>query len=467
MLDKVIAIGFLAAVVFSALAYGTVEPWSVAGFQAIILVLILLWGIKAVKDGRLAVAVPGTALPLLAILIVGVAQSLAFTNGAGTRLSLSMDVEATRSAVAVLGFLALSFLIVANFFRSPARMRTLADFLIVYGFAMAVFALVQYFTWDGRFYWIRPNHTSASPFGPFANHNHFAGYMEMIAPLPIALMLTQRMSTERRIFYCFAGAIMGIATLASLSRGGVLSLACGLAFVVLLTAKLRKKSRVVNQVRGTGKAASRASAVFSTLMPVILLTAVIAMGIFWIGTDPLVHRASQSQTSEQQSFSATRGWIWRDTLSMIAANPVLGVGLGAYGTAFSAYSRSDGSLRVPESHNDYLQVVADGGIVGGVIAAWFLIVLFKTVFRGIYSGHGFGPDGRFLSGLALGLGGGIFAILVHSLFDFNLQIPSNALLFLVLSAVASQIGAAVVEPSSVVALRPSAAEHAVAFAGFR
>src|SRR5262249_17248875 len=158
--------GLLVAVVFSALAYGTVEPWSVAGFQAIVLVLVLLWGIKAVKDGRLAVAVPPTALPLFGFLIVGLVQSLAFTDGPGTRLSFSMDVEGSRSAMAVLAFLTLSFLIVANFFASAPRMRTLADFLIAYGFAMAVFALLQHFTWDGRFYWIRPNHVSPSPFGP-------------------------------------------------------------------------------------------------------------------------------------------------------------------------------------------------------------------------------------------------------------------------------------------------------------
>src|SRR5262249_54174495 len=288
MLDKVIAIGLLAAVVFSALAYGTVEPWSVAGFQAIVLVLILLWGIKTVKDGRLAVAVPATALPLFGILIVALVQSLAFTDGAGTRLSISMDVEASRSAVAVLAFLTFSFLIAANFFASAPRMRTLADFLIVYGFAMAVFALVQHFTWDGRFYWIRPSHVSASPFGPFANHNHFAGYMEMIVPIPIALLLTQRMSGERRVFYCFAAAIMAIATLASLSRGGVMSMVCGLAFVLLLTIRQRRKSSAANRGRRPGKAAPlRAAAAFSAFLPVSVLVVAITVGVFWIGADPL------------------------------------------------------------------------------------------------------------------------------------------------------------------------------------
>jgi O-antigen ligase len=123
---------------------------------------------------------------------------------------------------------------------------------------------------------------------------------------------------------------------------------------------------------------------------------------------------------------------------MIQANPFFGVGLGAYETAFSIYTRSDGSIKVPQAHNDYLQVVADCGIVGGVIALWFIVLLFRAVSRGIKSSD------PLQAGLALGGGAGIFALLVHSLFDFNLQLPSNALLFLLLSAVVAQIGAAVV-----------------------
>ena len=122
---------------------------------------------------------------------------------------------------------------------------------------------------------------------------------------------------------------------------------------------------------------------------------------------------------------------------MIRANPVLGVGLGAYETAFPIYSVSDGSLRVPQAHNDYLQVTADVGIVGALIALWFIIEVFRAVSKGIRSGD------RLVAGLALGTGGGIFAILVHSIFDFNLQVPSNALLFLVLVGVVSNVAAMV------------------------
>jgi O-antigen ligase len=121
---------------------------------------------------------------------------------------------------------------------------------------------------------------------------------------------------------------------------------------------------------------------------------------------------------------------------MIRANPLLGVGLGAYDTAFSIYSQSDGSIRVPQAHNDYLQVVADCGIVGGLIALWFIVLAFRAVARGAQS------HDPIYSGLAIGTGAGLFGILVHSVFDFNLQLPSNALLFLLLSAVAVRVGTA-------------------------
>jgi len=119
---------------------------------------------------------------------------------------------------------------------------------------------------------------------------------------------------------------------------------------------------------------------------------------------------------------------------MIRANPILGVGLGAFQAAHPTYSQSNSMHSSGEAHNDYLQVLADCGIPGALTAIWFIAAVARAVMRGIRS-----RDPLF-AGLALGCGGGIFAILVHSLFDFNLQIPTNALLFLFLAAVVSHIG---------------------------
>src|ERR1051325_7484366 len=89
-LSKPIALGLLIAVVFPALAHGAVEPWSVFIFEIIVLALILLWAIKAIADRHLKLKIPEIALPLVALVALGLAQSLSFTSKSGRWLSLSM-----------------------------------------------------------------------------------------------------------------------------------------------------------------------------------------------------------------------------------------------------------------------------------------------------------------------------------------------------------------------------------------
>ncbi len=446
-LSKVIAVGFLIAVVFAALAHGAVEPWSVFVLEGLVIVLLLLWSFKVIVDKRLTLNVPKTALPIAALAAVGLVQSVAFADSSGRWMSLSKNVGYTRAAVTVVVFLLLCHLIASNFFSSRERLAALGHFLVIYGMAMALFALVQHLAWNGRFYWLRPTEAT-SPFGPFVNHNHFAGYMELLIPVPIGLIITRAVRPELRVLYGFAGMVMGVAAVLSLSRGGIISVAAALTFLTLMSARLPKRQHETSRRRLAGFASKAAV--------VIVIIFLIAAGIFWIGADPVINRVTQGQQAsvdtQAQTFLSNRGWVWRDTAAMIRANPVLGVGLGAYETAFSIYSKSDGSLRVPQSHNDYLQIVADCGVVGGLIALWFIVLIFRAVGRGTRSRD------PLYAGLALGSGAGIFAILVHSLFDFNLQLPSNALLFLLLSVIATHVGAVVTEKDATApaALRRSA-----------
>ncbi len=450
-LGRMIAVGFLLAVVFTALAHGAVEPWSVFVFEAIVLALVTVWAIKIIADKRLVITIPKTALPVAALVMVGLAQSLAVEDGAGRWTSLSKNVEATRGAVTVLIFLLVAFIIAANFFVTRERLLALANFLVIYGLAMALFALVQHFTWNGKFYWLRPNTVSISPFGPFVNHNHFSGYMEMLIAVPIALIITRAVSREMRLMCGFAAVMMGIASIMSLSRGGMISLAAEMIFIVFVSLKLARKRR---QTSGERAARARFPFAASQALAAVFIAAIIIAGVFWIGADAVITRVTQGQDvsagGEKESFHSSRGWVWRDTLSMISANPLLGVGLGAYGTAFPIYSKSDGSLRVPQAHNDYLQVLADCGIVGGIIALWFLVALFRSFAAGVRL------HDPLLRALALAGGAGAFAILVHSVFDFNLQLPSNALLFLLLTAVTSVVAATSRDKENSLALRATA-----------
>src|SRR6185369_5734884 len=189
--------GLMTAVAFTALALGTVEAWSVAIFELIVLLLLLLWATKAIVDKRLEINFPSAALPRGAVVWLALIQSVAI-NGGGARIaSLSMDVEATRGAATVIFFLFVCFLVASNFFRGAERLRSLANFLIVFGLVLAMFALIQHFTWEGRLFWFRPMPAAgAGTGGPFVNRNHFAGYMEMLIPIPLALSLSRAVRGE-------------------------------------------------------------------------------------------------------------------------------------------------------------------------------------------------------------------------------------------------------------------------------
>jgi O-antigen ligase len=174
---------------------------------------------------------------------------------------------------------------------------------------------------------------------------------------------------------------------------------------------------------------------FGALAVPALLVVGIGVGTLWIGLDSLVSRVSSSSASAGHEFFTSRGWIWRDTVAMIRANPVTGVGLGAFETAYPRYSKSDGTLLVNYAHNDYLQVAADAGMIGAALAVWFIVLLWRAIAAGLKSRD------PLIGGLALGYAGSVVAIGLHSLFDFNLQIPANSLLFLTITAAAGAAAA--------------------------
>ena len=421
LLSKAIVAGLLVAVVFTTLALGTVEAWSVAIFQLIVLLLVLLWAAKAIVDRRIEIRIPPAAVPLGGLVLLGLAQSLALTGSSGETRSLSMDVEATRGAAAMIFFLFVSFLIAVNLFDTHERLHMFANFLIVFGLALAVFAMIQHFTWDGKMFWVRPT-VSAGTGGPFVNRNHFAGYMEMLIPIPVALAMSRSARLEARLFWGFAALIMSIGEAASLSRGGMVSLAAGLIFFAVMNARRRRNGR-----------ADRASRFrFRPEYFIVLLFAAIIAGVVWIGADSeILKRLAYDPVATGGTMD--RGGVWGDTLAMFRANPILGVGLGAFETVYPIYGKGDGSLLVQFAHNDYLQVLSDGGLIGGALALWFIVTLARSMTQLPKTVD------PFLRALGMGSAAGIFALLVHSLFDFNLQIPSNALLFLMLSAIVSVI----------------------------
>src|SRR5262245_2162493 len=318
-LGSIIALGLMAVMAGCALAFGAVEPLSLATFGLSIIALLVLWFIKGLVDLRLEISAPSTTLPLVALILLGVLQGATITDSVGKRFSISLDAEATHLATEVLIVLLIAFLLSANFLTKAHALTWLRNFLIFFGLALAVFGLIQHFTWNGKYYWmIELRAQPPSPFGPFVNHNNFAGFVEMIAPIPVALILRRAVRGELAVFYGFAAAMMGLAVVMSLSRGGMISLVAGLMFVVAFGFKGSRERGVGSREWGMGKrkspipvplAASRAGAII-----VMLFT--IGAGVWWIGADSVIQRVKKSELAPDsmdagrgEPFFRRRGWI--------------------------------------------------------------------------------------------------------------------------------------------------------------
>jgi O-antigen ligase len=167
---------------------------------------------------------------------------------------------------------------------------------------------------------------------------------------------------------------------------------------------------------------------------VVALVAGVLAGTLWVGGDRLMsnfEQASREIAVDANSEGASRKEIWRATLKLFAAHPILGAGLGGYWIAITAYHDASGTLTPQEAHNDYLELLASGGVVGFALGVWFVVSVVRLVRKNLWSNAGSAPAIRI--GAILGLAG----VAAHSLVDFGLHLMANAVIFLALIMLAT------------------------------
>ena len=162
--------------------------------------------------------------------------------------------------------------------------------------------------------------------------------------------------------------------------------------------------------------------------------AVVLIGMLtWLGGKDLTTRVSSIGTEAKTEISGgMRLSIDRDALQMFRHRPVMGWGLGTFPVVYPQFRSFYTNFFVNEAHNDYLQLLDEMGLLGFGVMVWFLVVLYRRALSKI---------GNWMSSVSsavtLACALGFTGILVHSFFDFNLQIPANAALFYVLCAIAA------------------------------
>jgi O-antigen ligase len=395
--------GLCALVVFAVLAHGAVEDWARAVLETGAGLLFLVWAAVFYlnREGDQEVVLTPLLPPLLLLATVALAQLLLPITASSYDTRMGLDLLA---AYAILLFLA------TQVFRTSDQWRSFVWFIMIFGFLMAVFGIPQQVTFNGKLYWFREMRYGGIPFGPYVNRNHFAGFIELVVPVALVPLILGKVRKERWYLVTIFVLLPIGALFLSASRGGVVSFGVEVGVLVLMML-----------LRRTGGQHVLAGGL-------VLLLAFLLVS--WLGVKQVLDRFSSLQSLEVTS--GKRASMRQDTWRIFLDHRWTGTGLGTLQTVFPAYETNYDGKIVNHAHNDYLEGLAETGIAGGLCGAVFLGILFFVSLRQLLQRDKPFAAALHLSGLVACSG-----FLVHSLVDFNLHIPANALLFLLMAHLAT------------------------------
>ncbi len=425
---------------FSPLAFGTSEHWSLMIVE-LIATAALCFGLIGLRlSGEQFYKVPGLfplSLLLLFILLQAVPIPAALLKvispmswemyrpvyelmGEKEWLPLSVNQKATIQEFLRLGSYILLYVLTVQLLRTAARIKNILNFIVILAGIIAFMAILQQFSSDGKLYWFRPS-PGGNPGGPWVNINQYAAYIEMICPIALGLFLFHRPSIAKEhsfrqrfvaffsspgsnlyFFYGILFLLLCSSVVISLCRGGIITilLSC-LLFAVYASIRLSKFGR--------------ASFWISLCLVLLFITS--------IGWQPVVDEFSYA-INPNGGIRDARIELWTDTVAMIKDYPLLGSGFGTYIDVYPSYKTIANNLIFDHAHNDYLELLTDGGIISFLIVSWFLFALLFHGVRQISRRRD-----RFAVFLGIGAFTGICAALMHIIVDFNLHNGAVGLYF--------------------------------------
>lgn len=403
-IDAILLYGTFGLLMFGPLAFGAVEPWSIFVLETGSCALALLWLAKQRIAGEITILWNPLFLPMSAFGLLILLQILLGTSAyphdtiSGGRLY---------PAYGLLCFLATQSLL------RTSQARKIAAILTSYGSGLAIFSLLQGVSANGKLYWLRQPRLGGWIYGPYVNHNHYAGLMELLVPIPLVFALSRLAPEKKRVAAGIAAAIMVGTIFLSGSRGGMISICVEMTVFAVILLRQKEGMRMV-----VGAAAF-------ALVLLSMLT--------WLGGKELTSRVSSiSKETSSEISGGTRLSIDRDALRMFRARPVLGWGLRTFPVVYPQFRSFYTNFFINEAHNDYLQLLDEMGVLGFAVMLWFLMIVYR---RGFAKSKDWNTNVTGAVTLACILAA--TGILVHSLFDFNLQIPANAAIFYVFCSLAT------------------------------
>lgn len=439
LIDRIVFYGLIALLALTAIPYGTVHPWSRAIFECSVFLLTLLWIVHGLLAGSWRIGNLRLILPIAALVVLAVVQSLVWwqVDWAGVRVGYSLSADPFESWVFAFrtSTLVLAALLLIRFTSSRNRLTILIHTIIGVAIISALFGVARQSLQHSPGF-ILPLLRPALGFGQFINKNHFPFLMEMAMGLVVGVALMRGKRRERIPLYLAALLAMWAALVLSLSRGGLMAMSAQVIFAVLLFVNSKRIRKTGDEQSKSDRFAWTRSVAVKAFMATALF-AFIVIGIVWLAGDQLatgVDSAAAEMTAVDRTElheGSRRRDIWRASWLMFKAHPIAGAGLGGYWTEIPYYHQASGVTTPQQAHNDYLELLASGGLLGAALFIWFAVALIKQARRSVRASEGF------QRAASLGALVGLAGVGVHSLVDFGLHITANALVFVALLAIIS------------------------------
>ena len=456
-----------AAVIVAPWLFGCSDPWAFLMISGVIYLALLIWVLSLLVGAERSVRAPMLSLALLALIgfvalqnaslptrVVRILNPYSVEVAAKTQQvfdqikiwhllrgapeaphavpsTLSLSPAGTQRSLFLLIAYVGVFFVLANTCRHWHELRHVAAAIVGAGFVMALVGVIHKFSGSSEILWFHTPHYGGSIFGPFTNRNHFAAHANMLFGAAFGLFLSSRhfrdvvlsgqwrgrwawVSTRQAsemALTLFALMMLAGAVAVSLSRGGMLSLAAAMG--VFAVAVVARRGSVAQARSG------------------IAAVALLAIGAaLWMGSDPMLERLGSLREVAANPLKDFRAIVTGDTLRIFGTCLGFGTGFGSFRHVYSAFQTPSLRFRWLHAHNDWAQLLAEGGLIGAFLFALAALLWIRSV-RSEFA------DARqrvklFVIGILVGMG----TIAVHSLVDYSLHKPANAILLAALAGMA-------------------------------
>src|ERR1700730_19080225 len=226
--QSILVVGLSVILIFAVLAFGSTDLWASVAMEVGSALLLLFWIWPQISSGRLKLKANRLYAPVVLFGLIIVVQVV---------FGLSAYVHVTRFELWKYGAYGSLFLLANQCERVGGH--RLLTILAAFGFIVALFALVQYLAYNGKIYWVWP--ALPNSFGPYVDHSHYAGLMEMLTPIPLAMALTDDAKRHRQLLWMAAGTLMAATIFICGSRGGMIAFAVQIVFLAAMFVSRRNR----------------------------------------------------------------------------------------------------------------------------------------------------------------------------------------------------------------------------------